>query len=235
MKYQNITSQMNNKQPIMGIIFDSFIFNVILQFYDCCCFSCQILSDIFCFFWVFIRNRVLIIWRFLFRKLRGRSTTTTVFIPKISYFFNLSISNNNYAVRCTQLFQRYQVQCTSDGWPCGTKPKAGSNTPCIETHRQARSVKIDTFGWVPSRGGGAAATPAGIQLYWPSRIDTFDWIPSRGGRRSRHPCGYPVILTVKESAPQGQTRTGAKRLFSGWYWFNSNNKKIIYHRVDGYR
>ncbi|KAH9506625.1 hypothetical protein DERF_011349 [Dermatophagoides farinae] len=30
MKYQNITSQMNNKQPIMGIIFDSFIFNIYL-------------------------------------------------------------------------------------------------------------------------------------------------------------------------------------------------------------
>ena len=167
------------------------------------------------FIWLFAAAKILIIWRFLFRKLRKRSTMTTVSIPKISYFFNLSISNNNYAVRCTQLFQRYQVQCTSDGWPCGTKPKAGSNTPCIETHRQARSVKIDTFGWVPSRGGGAAATPAGIQLYWPSRIDTFDWIPSRGAAQPP-PLRVSSYIDRQRAAPQGQTRTGAKRLFSGW-------------------
>ena len=168
--------------------------------------------------WLFAAAKILIIWRFLFMKLRKISTMTTVSIPKILYFFNFLISNNNYAVRCTQFFQRYPMQCTSDGWPCGTKPKAGSNTPCIEIHRQARSVKIDTFGWVPSRG---AAQPPHLRVS--SYIDRQGLIPltgyQAGGRRSRHPCGYPVILTVKESAPQGQTRTGAKRLFSGWLLF----------------
>ena len=192
--------------------------------------------------WLFAAAKILIIWRFSFRKLRKRSTMTTVSIPKISHFFNFSISNNNYAVRCAQLFQRYQVQCTSDGWPCGTKPKAGSNTPCIETHRQARSVKIDTFGWVPSRGaaqpphlrvssyidrqglipltgyqaGGAAQPP---HLRVSSYIDRQGLIPltgyQAGGRRSRHTCGYPAILTVR-SQPRGPAWGRREAPVPGW-------------------
>ncbi|KAH9501337.1 hypothetical protein DERF_012190 [Dermatophagoides farinae] len=36
------------------------------------------------------------------------------------------------------------------------------------------------------------------------KIDTFGWMPSRGGGAAVPTCGYPVILTVKEKAPQGQ-------------------------------
>ena len=114
--------------------------------------------------------------------------------------------------------------------PSGTKHEALKLTPLAGYQAGGRrsrhtcgypvilTVK-DLYLWLDTKqGGGAAATPAGIQLYWPQEIIPLAGYQA-GGRRSRHTCGYPAIFTGRNQ-PRRASLGQARSVCTGLVFFN---------------